>query len=782
MNLRMMTRSAHTWPGVNGRGQAVLKSGAPASDAVGVEWSRLLRRATLVVLLVLVSAYVLTFSRHGREPSVVGDEVLGNAALILPSLVCLGRAALVRTRRAAYLLLGLSIGVYALGNLVYTFHDARLDPVPSPALSDIGYLTSFPLLIAALVLFARPDLRGLSLSRFLDGLLGALSCAAAVSVLTVRPALSDDSGPVVTRAVVAAYPVFGVTLVAMVVAVLTMRGGRPGATWLCLLLGIVLRATADTVYLHRLLDGSFSFGTPLDALWALAMMTMACAALSIDPPAARRTGRESSPAFPNVFTVAAVALLIYGSTVQRLPLYATALVVAALATAVKRTAVGVAALRQLSLHQHQAQTDELTQLANRRYFDEQVQQALLDRPPTAPVAIVMVDLNGFKAVNDTFGHHAGDEILRQVASRLKAVLRSDDVLARLGGDEFGLLLTDCRREEALAIGDRMVDEVSQPMVVEGQPHVVGASVGIALCPDDGTEMATLLQRADLAMFDAKANRHGPTLYDARRHREHTQRLNVRDAVDRHQLTLYYQPQYDLRSGRMSGVEALVRWDHPSRGLLHPDTFLPSFEQAGMMGDLTLEVLRIAVEDRENWVREYGLDLDLAVNLSPTALVHSELVAAVVSVLARYRVPPEVLTLEITEHAMMIDTERSRRALLDLRAHGIKLSLDDYGTGYSSLTYLYELPLNEIKIDQSFVRAMTPGSPGAAIVASSIELARTLGLHTVAEGVETPVALELLSTLGCDTVQGFLLGKPVTAVGIPRLPEPDWGRARRLVSH
>jgi diguanylate cyclase len=742
---------------------------------------RLLRAAAITVLFVAMSAHLLSFYHRGREYSFAGDTVLANTVIGLSAVICLGRAALARMRRAAHLLLGLSAAVYTAGNLIFDLHDLKMDPPPSPSLADACYLSSVALLIAALAVLAYPELRGLSPGRALDGLLGALSCAAAGSVIIVQPVLASGGGPVLTQVVGAAYPVLDVVLIALVVAVLTMKGGRIRATWAWLLVAIAVRAAADTIYLYRLLEGTFYPGTPLDALWALGIGLTAVAATCLDPPEPRRSERPTL-VLPNVFTVAAVCLLIYGSLRSgALPFYAVLLAVAALLTAVKRTAVGISALRLLSVHQHRAQTDELTQLSNRRYFDEQVQQALLDRPPSMHVAIVMVDLNGFKAVNDTFGHHAGDEILRQVAARLRGVLRADDVLARLGGDEFGLLLVDCDRDEALAIGERMVSEISEPMIVDGQPHQVGASIGIALGPEDGTEMATLLQRADLAMFDAKANRHGPTVYDGHRHREQTQRLNVRDALDRHELVVHYQPQYSLRSGRMSGVEALVRWNHPTRGLLYPDAFLPSIEQAGMMGDVTLEVLRIAVQDRETWMNDYGLDLDLAVNLSPTALVHSGLITSIGAILDRHRVPPDVLTLEITEHAMMIDIERSRRTLVDLGAQGIKLSLDDYGTGYSSLTYLCELPLNEIKIDRSFVMTTTPGSPAAAIVASSIDLARTLGLRTVAEGVETPVALDLLRDLGCDAAQGYLLAKPVPAAALPRLPRPQWSDHGRLLS-
>jgi EAL domain-containing protein (putative c-di-GMP-specific phosphodiesterase class I) len=250
-------------------------------------------------------------------------------------------------------------------------------------------------------------------------------------------------------------------------------------------------------------------------------------------------------------------------------------------------------------------------------------------------------------------------------------------------------------------------------------------------------------------------------YDAVRHGDPQDRLSAREALARHELVLFYQPQINLANGRMTGVEALVRWQHPTRGLLFPDAFLPFFEQAGLMAELTLRVLQLGAAQIGEW-RRGGAELQLSINLAPSALLRPELIDSISDTLIGHGLAPAGLTVEITENAMMLDIHRSRRALSELRALGVQLSLDDYGTGYCSLTYLRDLPLDEVKIDRSFVMNLVPGSTDAAIVASTVDLARALGLRTVAEGVEAPEVLRYLSELGCDIGQGYLLGRPVTA--------------------
>jgi diguanylate cyclase (GGDEF)-like protein len=585
--------------------------------------------------------------------------------------------------------------------------------------------------------------------------------------------LSTLDGSTFALIVGASYPVADLVLAALIVAIVTLKGGRPGSTWLWLGAGVVTFAVADTQYLYRVADGSYTVGTPLDGLWAVGLNLMAVAAvLPYHPGGLRSAQTPKALVRPNIFSFVGVGVLVFGSlSHHRLPVYAVILTTVTLLTAVQRTAVGFSALRLLAVSQLQARTDELTQLPNRRHFDGQVQRILATRKPGEDLAMMMVDLDGFKAINDSFGHHAGDELLRQIGPRLRRELRTGDLLARLGGDEFGVLLRDSDRAQAFAIATRVAAGIAQPFLIDGVFQTATASIGIALCPDDGADLAVLLQRADAAMFDAKFRGAGVMNYEPQLHNRDHDRLNVRGALEQRELIVDYQPQFALSDGRMVAVEALVRWRHPVRGLLMPNDFLAFFEQAGLMAELTLQVLEIGARDCRQWHLD-GTDLQLSVNLAPSALLQDDLVEAISDVLDRHGRTPASLTLEITENVLVMGFERSLETLTRLRALGIQLSLDDYGTGYCSLTYLRDLPVNEVKIDRSFVLTLCPGSTDAAIVASTVQLVRALGLRTVAEGVETPLALSTLRELGCDVVQGFLLGRPMPASQVLRSGKPS----------
>jgi diguanylate cyclase (GGDEF)-like protein len=706
--------------------------------------------------------YLCSFLNRSGGYSFVADGLLGNLVLVLPAITCLARAILVPAQRAGFALIGLAATAFTAGNLTYVFHVQFLSPVPYPSAADIGYLLPYPLLLAAVVVLAYPQLRLVSRGSFLDGLLGALSCAAAGSILTLHPVLDSLQGSTAARVVGGLYPVADLTLTALIVGVIVLRGGQPGATWFWLGSGMVTFAVADTLYLYRVATDSYAVGTPLDGLWAAGLTLMAIAAIL---PYQTGNRPEMTPSrallVPSIFSLIGISILVYGSLSDtRLPLYAVLLTMATLLTATRRTAIGFSALRQLEDSRRQARTDELTQLPNRRAFDEQVQRTLAGRAAEESLSLLMFDLDDFKAVNDTFGHHAGDELLRQIGPRLRRELRDGDLLARLGSDEFGLLLLGCDRPTALTVSDRLLTLIGTPFLIDGELHTASASIGVALCPEDGVDLAVLLQRADAAMRDAKSTHSGVLIYDPERHSDPQNRLNAREALARHELVLVYQPQFDLRDGRMIGVEALVRWQHPSRGLLFPDGFLPFFEQAGLMAELTLRVLELGAAQVGEW-RRTGTNLQLSINLAPSALLRPDLVDSITDTLIGQGLSPPDLTIEITENAMMLDIDRSRRALGELRALGVKLSLDDYGTGYCSLTYLRDLPLDEVKIDRSFVMNLVPGSRDAAIVASTVDLALSLGLRTVAEGVENPQVLGFLSELGCDVGQGYLLGRPVS---------------------
>jgi len=415
---------------------------------------------------------------------------------------------------------------------------------------------------------------------------------------------------------------------------------------------------------------------------------------------------------------------------------------------------------------HQATHDRLTDLPNRVALHHEADRTLAGaRRSGALAALLLVDLDRFKEVNDTLGHEQGDQLLIEVAHRLREVLRRSDLLARLGGDEFAVLATLPHRGAVGEVATRVHAALARPFDIAGVAVELGASIGIALQPDHGDDVSTLLRRADVAMYQAKRAGTGIETYDPERDPYSAERLTLlgelRHGIDNDQLVLHFQPKVALDTGRVIGVEALVRWQHPERGLLGPGDFLGVAERTGMIADVTRWVLDAAVRQCAAW-RERGTELPVAINLAAANIVDITLPDAVESTLRRWNVPGELLECEISEDTVMGDPRRATEVLERLRALGVRLSLDDFGTGHSSLSYLKSLPLDEVKIDQSFVTGMAVDPSDAAIVRSTIDLARHLGLDVVAEGVETEDVLEVLVSLDCDVAQGFLLSRPLPA--------------------
>ena len=426
----------------------------------------------------------------------------------------------------------------------------------------------------------------------------------------------------------------------------------------------------------------------------------------------------------------------------------------------------------------QALHDALTGLPNRTLFRDRATEGMAIGPSGAGgmSAVMLIDLDRFKEINDTLGHHIGDLLLREVGPRVRASVRSDDVVARFGGDEFAIFIRDVESSEvALKIAGQVRAALSEPYVVEDlQLHVEG-SIGIALAPDHGTDIDTLLQRADVAMYMAKETHSGSRLYtpdkDPNSRRRLTLLSDLRAAIENHDLILHYQPKADFRTGRISDAEALVRWVHPELGLVPPNDFIPLAERSGLIAPLTEYVMKEAIGRVAEW-RTRGIELRVAVNLSVRSLMDLELPHRVAAMLLDADVPASYLSLEITESTVMADPVRAMRVLQPLADMGVRLSIDDFGTGYSSLAYLRQLPISELKIDRSFISAMTTSENDAVIVRSTVEMAKNLGLETVAEGVETPEEEAALERLGCNYLQGYLLSRPLPAdeleAGLPEL--------------
>ena len=427
-----------------------------------------------------------------------------------------------------------------------------------------------------------------------------------------------------------------------------------------------------------------------------------------------------------------------------------------------------AALRsQAALNQHQALHDALTGLANRTLFRDRIEHAVKAmRRADARAAVLVIDLDGFKEINDSLGHAAGDDLLVELGRRLEAALRTSDTVARLGGDEFGVLLPHASvPDDVQRAVERMQAAIEEPIVFQGMSLSLEASIGVALYPDDGKDVETLLGCADGAMYQAKEERSGWALYDSSRVRQDTSRLTMmaelRSALDRRELVLYYQPKAVLADGEVHAVEALLRWNHPVRGLVPPDDFIPMAQQTGLIKPLTFYVIDEALRQCRSW-QDDGLRLAIAVNLSARSLVDADFPTQVAGLLERWDVESGLLEFEITESAMLADPTRTRLILEQLSVMGVRLSIDDFGTGYSSLSYLKRLPVSEIKVDRSFVMNMEEDEDDATIVRSTIDLGRNLGLDVVAEGVESERVWDCLKALGCTTAQGYYLSRPIPA--------------------
>ncbi|HEC13305.1 MAG TPA: EAL domain-containing protein [Acidiferrobacteraceae bacterium] len=416
--------------------------------------------------------------------------------------------------------------------------------------------------------------------------------------------------------------------------------------------------------------------------------------------------------------------------------------------------------------EYQALHDALTGLPNRALLHDRLERAILNsQRSNAPcAALLLMDLDGFKDINDTLGHQAGDLVLQQVASRLLEMVRESDTVARLGGDEFALVLPLTSTEPIQPIVEKMLRGLQQPYVVEGQPLVVGTSLGVALLPEHGRDGEDLLRKADVAMYVAKRSGGGYTVYEPGQDRHSLTHFTLagelRQAIEGNQLTVYYQPKLDLK-GDTRAAEALVRWQHPEKGLIPPDDFIATAEKTGLIESLTVAVLDEAISHCFKWCQT-GQTMKIAVNLSPRNLQDPQLPETIANILSTHDMEPSFLQLELTESAIFSDPSRALRVLNRIDEMGVQISIDDFGTGYSSLAQLRDLPVSEIKIDRSFVMDMRTNKKHAAIVRTTIDLARNLGLTVVAEGVEDAKTLDILRRLGCDMAQGYYISPPIPA--------------------
>ena len=479
--------------------------------------------------------------------------------------------------------------------------------------------------------------------------------------------------------------------------------------------------------------------------------------LALDAPIFRLMRQESKYQVVGslgMFGLAPIAVVTAGRTIWLLPV-----LLIPLGVAYRSTVVSIE-------KEHQALHDSLTGLPNRELFRQRAIEAIAAARRSAgrSTAVMLIDLDRFKEINDTLGHGTGDMVLQELGPRLLAAIGDGCTIARLGGDEFGVILpelTDVAEAEASAVA--VLEVIRDPMVMHGLDLEIGASIGIAFQGQHGDDADTLIQRADIAMYSAKESGSGHAIYTSMLDHTSPMQLSLvselRQAIESSALVVYYQPKVSVATGIGCGAEALVRWNHPARGLVPPDEFVPIAEQSGLIRDLTRFVLREAIEANSRW-RRMGHDLSINVNISARTLHDLDLPTLIAGLIDREHVPPSRVVLEITESTIMADPTSAIAALEELRAIGVEVSMDDYGTGHSSLAQLKTLPVDELKLDKSFITHMTAASSDALIAKSAIDLAHRLGLRVVAEGVETPETWELLCSMDCDEVQGYFFSRPI----------------------
>jgi diguanylate cyclase (GGDEF)-like protein len=729
-------------------------------------------RLARAVVAVAVGAYIVSLIPGVRPQagfSEFWDVGVYVAVLLGSSAVCGLRAVRVRTDRAAWAFIAVGLASYAAGTLIYNNYLQHWSSVPYPSVSDGLWLSLYPLVIVGIGLMIRARMAGSVASMWLDGLVSGLGLASMSAAIVFPRVTQGASGPPAAIITNFAYPLLDLALVATVVGAMAALGAWRQRAWMLLGAGFLVFSGADSWFLVQLADDSYQSGSAVDACYLVAAALVAMAAgvtkdTAIDEPRAWRMQTRSF-LVPGCFALLAIAVLAIGAAQARTTALGVALAVGALTAAWARTSLAVREVVQLSDSRRQALTDALTGLPNRRAFYKILEAAEAATPPagqTGVASVILTDLDGFKEINDALGHQLGDQLLREVSQRFAANVPPGGSIARLGGDEMALFVPGMSAAEAGVLSQRLLNTLEEPFTIQGTSLHLGASIGITAV-EPGAVASRALAKADLAMYRAKAAHSGWEIYDDQRDGDAWDRLAtveaLREALTSGGLTVEFQPITALSPIRPTGMEALVRWTHPTRGRVAPDAFLPLAEKAGLMPALTRTVLDLSLDEAQA-LRRLGWRIPVSVNLSASDLLDNNLVHYVATALEERGLPGDALRLEITE-SLLVDTAGPAGALLyRLRELDVDLAVDDYGTGYSCMAYLHDLPVSYLKIDRGFTDRVLKDDRTAVIVASTIEMAHGLNLKVVAEGVETTDQLDWLHAHGCDLVQGFHIGRPM----------------------
>jgi diguanylate cyclase (GGDEF)-like protein len=746
----------------------------PLSSALRPSEHRVLGTATAVLIaLVAVTGAHAAFGIGGHGAEQLIRDWVTSAVYILVGVIVCWRAVRTNESRRSWMIFAFGISIYGLGNVLWAAWIEHLPNPPIPSICDGMWLTLYPCCYIGIVGLARLRERRAPARMWLDGIIAGLGIAAIGAALVVRTVMASVSGDTAAVITEMAYPLCDLLLAALVVGVLALRSWRLDRMWAMLGGGFIVLAVADCLYALQVAGGASAPSSLTNMTYDIGVMLLALAAWQ--PVTSVEPDTMPGPAvlgIPAAFTFSALGLLVYDHF-SRLDPIALALAMLTMLAALARTGLAFRDVRALAETRRQALTDDLTSMPNRRAFLRRLRDGITaSRASGTSVALLLVDLDHFKELNDTLGHDAGDQLLCQMSERLHVMLRASDTAARLGGDEFGVLLCDqCDTPRAELVADKILKAISEPFPIKGVNLRVTASIGIALYPEHAQDGEQLMQHADVAMYEAKTAQSGRACYTRERDHHSLKRLTLASelsrALEQGEIEAHFQPKADAQSRRIVGVEALVRWRHPTRGLIGPEEFVTVAEQTGLGRALTRRMLDLALRQVKAW-REAGMDLHVAVNTTVADLQDTHFPAEVAAMLVDHGLPPDVLVLEVTENMVLADPVRVGDILAQLGELGLGISLDDFGTGYSSLAHLKALPVGEVKIDRSFVGRMITDPVDAAIVEATIQLAHSIGIRVVAEGIEDQVTWGSLVASHCELIQGYALSRPLPAAELEEL--------------
>ena len=738
------------------------------------------------VIFAVFSVWLLSGWSHGDALKVIDDTVIVAVSLLALGFSVLAARAAQGRLRAAWWTLVWALVAWNVGQLIWTYEELILRETPFPSPADAFFL-AFPVgACVALVLFwnrSGGQFRSLIL---LDGVIVAGSLFI-VSWLLVMGGLYEAGAASRTEFFLSlAYPVFD--LVIVTIAAVGLVSAHPGqrVVMTLLTLGLICMAVADSGYAFLSAQRQYFSGDVIDIFWVAGLLLLAVAAAAAREATSDEGAESEMPGWASVWLPFAPLMFAAGVLAAKPPRATSgpvlAIGVVLVVTVLARQFLAVQSSRRLlAAVADQALRDPLTGLGNRALFSERLDHALQMRARNgSSVAVLILDLDDFKLINDTLGHAAGDELLKRAGQRIADTVGAGDTVARLGGDEFAVIISgDAVLPDVAA--RRVMDAFDEPVNVDGRELSMRPSVGLAVAAAGQSDLSAdeLLKEADLAMYAAKRSRSSlrrfggaaavaDTVGDAED--EPSLLRDLRGAIDSRQLTLVYQPKFSLAGGDVVGVEALLRWPHPERGLLTPDEFLPLVRRHGLIEPVTQFVIDTALDDARAW-HAAGVDIPVAVNLFPRSMAALQLPDRLGRALSVRGLNSSALTVEITEDALLDDIECTRQVLTGLRERGISVAIDDFGSGYSALWYLRDLPVDEVKLDRGFIAPIAVDPRAAAVARAVIDLAHVLLMKTVAEGVENRQTADWLRRHGCDIVQGYYFSPPLSAMEVLSLPVP-----------